>query len=98
MFEVVCSHTTRSLHVSYMLWGACGESLIVKYDEVVHELMDGRFSLLPVQLIDIHGNTITVYGYYFICDGGYPKLQYFVCLYKWPQSGTDMERWSDACS
>jgi hypothetical protein len=58
-----------------MLWGACGESLIVKYDEVVHELMDGRFSLLPVQLIDINGNTITDYGYYFICDNGYPKFK-----------------------
>jgi hypothetical protein len=78
-----------------MFWGACGDSLIVKYNEAVHELMDGSFYLLPVQLIDIQGNNITVYGYYFIGYGGYPKLKYFVCPFKWPQSGMDMELWYD---
>jgi hypothetical protein len=32
VFEVVCSHTTRVLNMSDIFWGACGDSLIVKYD------------------------------------------------------------------
>jgi hypothetical protein len=79
-----------------MSWGAFGDSLIVKYDKLVQELIDGRFSLLHVQLIDIHGNSSNMNGYYFMFDGGYQKNKYMVCLFKWPQSGTDMELWYDA--
>jgi hypothetical protein len=96
VFEVVCSHTPRVLNVSEMFWGTCGDSRIVKYDTAVHEVMDGRFYVLPFELLDIIINTINIYGYYYICDGGYPKLKFLVCPFKWPQSGTDMELWSGA--
>jgi hypothetical protein len=42
VFEMLWSHTTYILHVSDMFWGSCDDSLIVKYDEPVHD-MDGRF-------------------------------------------------------
>jgi hypothetical protein len=77
-------------------WGACGDSLIVKYDTVVHKVVDGRFSIPAFELLDIIGNIITVNGYYYICNGGYTKFKFLVCPFKWPQSGTDMEFWSDA--
>jgi hypothetical protein len=62
----------------------------------VHEVIDGRLSVLPFELLGVSGNIITVYGYYYIYDGGYPKFKFLVCPFKWPRSGTDMELWSDA--
>jgi hypothetical protein len=65
---------TKVLHVSDMFWGACGDSLIVKYDKAVHEVMDGRYSVLPFEVKDQDGENILIYGFYYICDGGYPKF------------------------
>jgi hypothetical protein len=41
--QSLSSHKIHILHVSDMFWLACGNSLVVNYDEVVHETMDGRF-------------------------------------------------------
>jgi hypothetical protein len=84
------------LHVSDMFWSAYGDSLIVKYDAAVHEVMDGRFSVLPFELLDKEGNVICVYGYYHICDGGYHECKFLVCLLKWPETGMDMVLWYDS--
>jgi hypothetical protein len=35
-----------------MFRGACGDSLIVKYDAAVHGVMDGRFYVLPFGVLD----------------------------------------------
>jgi hypothetical protein len=85
-----------SIKCVWHVLGACGDSRIVKYDTAVHEVMDGHFSVLPFEILDIIGNIITVYGYYYICDGGYPKFKFLVCPFKWPQSGPDMALLSDA--
>jgi hypothetical protein len=50
VFEVVVSHTTRVLHVSCMCGGFCSDALIIKFDENVHEVMDGRYSTLAFEI------------------------------------------------
>jgi hypothetical protein len=94
VFEVIAYHTTKVLHASAMFWGACGDSLIVKYDKAVHAVMDGQYSVLPFEVEDKHGKPIVIYGLYYICNGGHPKFKYVVCPFKWPQIGTDVEFWS----
>jgi hypothetical protein len=61
----------------------------------VHDVMDGRFYVLPFEILDTIGS-INVYGYCYICDGGYQKFRFLVGPFKWPQSGTAMKLWSDA--
>jgi hypothetical protein len=120
-FEVAASHTTRVLHVSCMFWGCCSDTLIVKFDEAVHEVVDGRYSTLAFEVSDIDGYKITDNGafynmssncfdffirvisylsfigepgFYFISDGGYPKVKYLICPFKWPEVRTDRQKWS----
>jgi hypothetical protein len=52
--------TTKVLHVSAFFWGACGDSLFVKYDKAVHEEMDGRYSMLPFEVKDKDGEVIVI--------------------------------------
>jgi hypothetical protein len=85
VFDVIASHTAHVLHVSDVFWGACGDSLIVKYDKAVHEVMDGKNSVLPFQVKYKDGKPIVLYGFYYICDVGYPKFKYLVSQFKWPQ-------------
>ena len=72
VFEVVASHTTKVLHISDMFWGCCSDALIVKYDEAVHEVMDGNYSTSPFEIFDTDGNKIVDHGmlncvcYYFL--------------------------------
>jgi hypothetical protein len=33
-------------------------------------------------------------GFYFLSDGGYPKVKYLICPFKWPEVGTDRQKWS----
>jgi hypothetical protein len=33
-------------------------------------------------------------GFYFLSDGGYPKVKYLICPFKWPEVGTDRKKWS----
>jgi hypothetical protein len=33
-------------------------------------------------------------GFYFFSDGGYPKLKYFICPFKWPEVGKKCQNWS----
>jgi hypothetical protein len=121
VFEVVAPHTSRVLHVSCMFWGCCSDALIVKFDEAVHEVMDGRYSTLAFEVSDIDGDKITdhvafykmssncfhffIYvisylsftgetGFYLLSDGGYPKVKYLICPFKWPEVGTDHQKWS----
>jgi hypothetical protein len=121
VFEVVASHTTRVLHVSCMFWGCCSDELIIKFDEAVHEAMDGRYSTLVFEVSDIDGDKITDRGAFynmssnclhffiyvisylsfigetafnFLSDGGYPKVKYLICPFKWPEVGTDRQKWS----
>jgi hypothetical protein len=121
VFEVVVSHTTRALHVSCMCCGCCSDALIVKFDEAVHEVMDGRYSTFPFEVSDIDGDKITDHGafynmssncfrffihvisylsfivergFYFLSDGGYPKVKYLIYTFKWPEVGTDPQKWS----
>jgi hypothetical protein len=61
-----------------MFLGACGDSLIVKYDTAAHDVMDHLFSILSFELLDIIGNIITIYDYYYICDDGYPKFKFLM--------------------
>jgi hypothetical protein len=77
-----------------MFWGPCGDSVIVKYDYAVHEVIDSLFSVLQFELLDmiyIIDNMITVYVYYYICDGEYPKFKFLVYPFKLPQGGTGMK-------
>jgi hypothetical protein len=121
VFEVVVSHTTRVLHVSCMFWGCCSNALVVKFDEAVYEVMDGRYSTLPFEVSDIDGDKIMDHGAfynissncfhffihvisylsfivetgsYFLSDGGYPKVKSLICPFKWPEVGTDRQKWS----
>jgi hypothetical protein len=96
VFEVISSHTKKVLHVSDMFWGACGESLIVKYDKAVHEVMDGRYSVLPFEVKDKDVDIIVIYGFYYICDGGYPKFKCLLCPFKCHQAGSDVVYWSES--
>jgi hypothetical protein len=101
--------------------GCCSDALIVKFDEDVHEVMDGRYSTIAFEVSDIDGDKITdhtafynmssncfhlfIYvisylsfigetGFYFLSDGGYPKVKYLICPSKWPEVGTDHQKWS----
>jgi hypothetical protein len=115
VFEVVASHTTRVLVVSCMFWGCCSDYLIVKFDEAVHEVVDGRYSTLPFEVSNIDGDKIADHGafysmslifflhiyvisylslivetgFYFLSDGGYPKVKYLSFPFNWPEVGTD---------
>jgi hypothetical protein len=62
VFEVVALHITKVLHVSNMFWECCSDSLIVKFDEAVHEVMDGRYSDLPFELNGTDGDKIVDHG------------------------------------
>jgi hypothetical protein len=66
----------------------------VKYDKAVHEVMDGLYSVFPFEVKDKNGKPVVIYGFYYICDGGYPKFKYLVYPFKWPPIGTDIEFWS----
>jgi hypothetical protein len=121
VFEVVASHTTRVLHVSCMFWGCCSDALIIKFDEAVRKVMDGRYSTLAFEVSDIDGDKIMdhcafdnmssnyfyffIYvisylsfiggtGFYFLSDGGYPKVKYLICPFKLPEVGTGRQKWS----
>jgi hypothetical protein len=65
VFEVVASHTTLVLHVSCMCWGRCSDALIVKFDEAVHEVMDGRYSTLAFEVSDIDGDKKNDHGAFY---------------------------------
>jgi hypothetical protein len=56
VIEVLASHTTKVLHVNDTCWGCCSDSLIVKFDEALHEVMDGRNSTLPFELHGTDGS------------------------------------------
>jgi hypothetical protein len=86
----------KVMHISDMCWGSCGDSIIVKHNKSVHEVMDGQYSVLPFEVNDKYGKPIVIYGLYYIRDGGYPKFKYVVCPFKWPQIGTHMEFWSSS--
>jgi hypothetical protein len=95
-FEVISAHTTKVLHVSEMFWGACGYILIVKYYNAVHKVMDGSYFVMPFEAKEKDGESIAIYGVYYICEGGYPKFKFLVCPFKWPQAGSDMAYWSES--
>jgi hypothetical protein len=65
VFEVVASHTTRVLHVSCMFWGCCSNALMVKFDEAVHEIMDGKYSTIAFEVSYIDGDKITDHGAFY---------------------------------
>jgi hypothetical protein len=46
VFKVLASHTTKVFHVTYIFWGCCSDSLIIKFDEALHGVMDKRYSTL----------------------------------------------------
>jgi hypothetical protein len=33
-------------------------------------------------------------GYYFLSDGGHPKVKYLFFPFKWPDIGNDRQKWS----
>jgi hypothetical protein len=65
VFEVVASHATRVLHVSCMFWGRCSDALIDKFEEAVHEVMDGRHSTLALEVSEIDGDKINDHGMFY---------------------------------
>jgi hypothetical protein len=50
VFEVTSSHTTKSMHVSRMFWGATTDITIVKFDEAVWEFMTGIYSTSQIKM------------------------------------------------
>jgi hypothetical protein len=104
--EEVESPTTRVLHVSCMFWGCCSDALIINFDEAAHEVMDCRYSTFAFEVSDIDGDKIMDHGalynlsfivetgFYFLSDGGYPNVKYLICPFKWPEVGTDRQKWS----
>jgi hypothetical protein len=78
VFEVVASHTTRVLHVSCMFWGCCSDALIVKFDEAVHEVMDGRYSTLAFEVSDIDGDKKTDHGAFYNMSSN--CFHFFICV------------------
>jgi hypothetical protein len=33
-------------------------------------------------------------GFHFLSDGGYPKVKYLICPFKWPEVGIDRQKWT----
>jgi hypothetical protein len=33
-------------------------------------------------------------GYYYLCDGRFPKLKHLICPFKWSSVGSDRQNWS----
>jgi hypothetical protein len=62
VFKVLACHTNRVLHVTDMFWGCCPDSLIVKAEEAVREVMDGHYSTLPFSTYATDGTHLTDHG------------------------------------
>jgi hypothetical protein len=74
--------------------GATNDSTIYKFDHAVHELMTGVYSTRQFTLWKDHTSKYTHIGMYYISDGGYPKMKYFIPPFKWTQVGTKKNIWS----
>jgi hypothetical protein len=79
VFEVVASHTTRVLHVSCMFWGCCSDALIIKFDDAVHEVMDGRYSTLAFEVSYIDGDKITDHGAFYNMSSN--CFHFYICYF-----------------
>jgi hypothetical protein len=44
--------------------------------------VDGLYSVLPFEVKDKNGKPVVIYGFYYICDGGYPKFKYLACSFQ----------------
>jgi hypothetical protein len=94
VFEVTSSYTTKIMHVSRMFWGATIDSIIVKFNEAVWELMNGIYATHQFKMFKDHDTTIIDFGLYIICDGGYPNMKCLIPPFKWCEVGSKIIVWS----
>ena len=97
VFEVVCSHTKRILHVSKWFGGTVSDKTIAKIDPAMDLVKQKYKSCIWKSLyvdedgIEKEKNHV---GYYYICDGGYHLWETLIPPYKHQIEGSDEMSWS----
>ena len=97
VFEVVCSHTKRILHVSKWFGGTVSDKTIAKIDPAMSTVKQKYKDCTWTTLYkDEDGNEKEKEhkGYYYICDGGYHLWETLIPPYKHQIDGSDEMNWS----
>jgi hypothetical protein len=97
VFEVVCSHTKRILHVSKWFGGTVSDKTIAKIDPAM-DLVKQKYKSCTWKSLYVDEDGIEKeknhVGYYYICDGGYHLWETLIPPYKHQIEGSDEMSWS----
>jgi hypothetical protein len=74
VFEICCSHNRKILSCTNYFWGTINDKTIVKYDDYVMAVKEGRiWADITFKVVDENGTERTMTGVWFLCDNGYHR-------------------------